>query len=376
MATADARRSLLGGLTLPHTGDARRVPAPARGRTGGPDRDPDDAATDPDDLHDPPNLFGLPATFPDGLGDREVPCPTRTRSRAAARGGRRLEGDALSSGARHQLERGPDSSTHPRACGRAGARLAASYCKRSADGALQEVAPSWSCAPSPAGGQRRRPVEFDTQDSMLTGDFVSVGTRTRLGVTDEKSVLDVELKGTYASGRSDGGPNAWLPIEVFGRLQVDPFGHPFEIYHDGRYDAENSETKYSLLSVATHFGESWGSRPATSAVVTRTTTRCSRPRPSRPSTAGRRSGSSRRARASPCWRTRRSTCACSCDVTGTTSCSSWRAASGRGKGPRSASASSRASATTRHTSDTCPGSSSSPVSRTRRDRIHYHRVLR
>lgn len=49
-----------------------------------------------------------------------------------------------------------------------------------------------------------------------------------------------------------------MPIEVFGRLVVQPLGHEFEIFHDARYDFEKSETPYSLLSLGTHFGEEWG----------------------------------------------------------------------------------------------------------------------
>jgi len=66
------------------------------------------------------------------------------------------------------------------------------------------------------------------------------------------------VAGTYASERSDEQPDGWLPLEVFGRLLLEPYGHELEVFHEGRYDLESHRTAYSLVSFGTHFGEEWG----------------------------------------------------------------------------------------------------------------------
>ena len=49
-----------------------------------------------------------------------------------------------------------------------------------------------------------------------------------------------------------------MPLEVFARYVLAPFGHEIELFHDGRYDIQNSRTAYSLISFGTHFGAEWG----------------------------------------------------------------------------------------------------------------------
>src|SRR5262249_23624378 len=53
-------------------------------------------------------------------------------------------------------------------------------------------------------------------------------------------------------------PNGWLPLEVFARLLLEPYGHEVEVFHDARYDLETNRTDYSLISAGTHLGEEWG----------------------------------------------------------------------------------------------------------------------
>ena len=210
---------------------------------------------------DPRSPFALPTVFLDGLGEREVlrfdteqrlelPVPlgagVKLTPFLSARGTVWSEGEAED-----------DSPTRTLAEG--GARLGASFWKPTARGNVHQLAPFVEYT-----SELRRddsdglPVEFDPVDRALSGDFLRLGLRQRYATDAAGALLDLDLVGTHASARSDGRPDGWLPLEVFARYVLAPFGHEVEIFHDGRYDLENSRTTYSLVSFGTHFGAEWG----------------------------------------------------------------------------------------------------------------------
>ena len=246
----------LGKLSVLHTGDARAEYLRRReGGEFGTDRD-DDGVPDP-----LPNPFGLPAFFPDGLGDREeLRLDTNQALEAPVVLGSGWKLTPFVSARGTYWSQGVDEADSPtRVIAEGGARLASLYWKRSPSGKLYQFAPFIELKSELGRSDNDgTPVQYDSLDQQLTGDMVTLGARSRLGVVEGDSLLDLEVLGTHANDRSDGGPDAWLPVQVFGRLQLSPFGHEFEVYHDGRYDVENSETTYSLISLATRFGNDWG----------------------------------------------------------------------------------------------------------------------
>lgn len=233
----------LGRLSLIHTGDVQA--AYLRRREGSEPRSP----------------FALPTHFEDGLGDRdllrvdttqvlELPIPLGW-------GGLRFV-PFVSARATGWSEGADESDSPARFLAEGGARLATNFWKRTG-GSLNQIAPfveyRSELERSDHDGQ---PVEFDAVEQAVTGDFLRLGARTRLGTTGGRPRFDLDLLGTYAGDRSDDRPDGWLPVEIFSRLDVEPFRQQLEFWYDARLDAENSETVYSLFSVATRFGDSWG----------------------------------------------------------------------------------------------------------------------
>jgi hypothetical protein len=256
----------LGKFSLLHTGDVRAEYLRRReGGALGEDLHPEDDAplgpdTDPD--RDPlPNPFGLPAFFPDGLGDREELRLDTTQvleSPVAVGQGWKLT-PFVSARATSWSEGVEEEDSPTRTAVEGGARLSTTLWNRTGSGVLNQVSPFVEARTElERSDHDGTPVEYDALDRFLTGDLLRLGVRSRLGLRPDRSLLDFEVVGTHATDRSDGGPDGWLPVEVFARLEFDPFGQQFELFHDARYDIENSETTYSLLSLATRAGEDWG----------------------------------------------------------------------------------------------------------------------
>jgi hypothetical protein len=150
-----------------------------------------------------------------------------------------------------------DSPT--RVVAQAGARLGGSYWTRGPNGGLHQVAPFLEYRSElDRSDKDGTPVTYDNVERFVSADVVRLGTRARFGVGPDGSVLDLDMVGAYASGRSDERPDGWLPVEVFARFLVEPFGHEFTIFHEGRYDIETNQTDYSVVSVGTHLGDEWG----------------------------------------------------------------------------------------------------------------------
>jgi len=243
----------LGPLTFLHTGDASAEYL--RRRVGTVPQSPFEPPTSFDDT--PTGGFGTL----DGLGEREVLRADTTQGLelpVVLGAGWKLT-PFVSGRATAWSEGIEESDTPSRVLAEGGARLGATFWMRGANGKLNQLAPfaeyRSELAREDDGGD---PVIYDDVERVVSGDFLRFGTRGRFGADVDGSLLDLDLMATHASARSDGRPDGWLPLEVFGRLVLQPAGQEFEIFHDGRYDLETQRTVYSLLSFGTHFGEEWG----------------------------------------------------------------------------------------------------------------------
>ena len=197
-------------------------------------------------------------TFADGFGDRELlrldtqhrlelPLDVgETGVRATPFLGTRLTA----------WDEGVERSEEPlRWRAEAGLRLATTFWKPTANG-VHQIAPfieaRGELAMEEDGGEV---VPFDGVEQPIEGNFVDVGLRTRLDLGGLDSILDVEVYNTWADDVADGQEDGWLPTSVFARLEFEPFGRPFELWHDGRHDLSDGETTYSLLGIATRWSD-------------------------------------------------------------------------------------------------------------------------
>lgn len=233
----------LGRFSLVHTGDLEA--AYLRRREG----------------EDPRSPFALPTVFPDGFGEREVlrvDTEQRLELPMPLGAGVRLTPFVTARGtAWNEGEDEDDSPTRLLADG--GLRLGATFWKPAGRGNVHQLAPFIEYRSElERQDSDGVPLVYDPVDRALSGDFLRLGLRQRYSTDAEGSLLDLDLVGTHARDRSDGRPDGWMPLEVFARFVLSPFGHEVEIFHDGRYDLENSRTDYSLLSFGTRFGAEWG----------------------------------------------------------------------------------------------------------------------
>jgi hypothetical protein len=243
----------LGSLSLIHTGDLSAEYL--RRRTGSEPHSPFEFGPTFADL-DQGDFGNL-----DGLGDREVVRLDTTQALEMPLPlGAGWKLTPFVSGRASAWSEGIDEEDEPtRLLAEAGARVGATYWKRGSNGKLHQFAPFAEYrAELTREDEDGTPVFFDENDRLLSGDFVRLGTRARFAADGRDSLLDVDVVGTHASNRSDGAPDGWMPIEVFGRMLLEPAGQEFEIFHDARYDLDDKRTVYSLVSVGTHFGEEWG----------------------------------------------------------------------------------------------------------------------
>jgi hypothetical protein len=242
-----------GNLALVHTGDVRAEYL--RRRAGSEPHSPFEQGPEFSDV-DPDAFGGL-----DGLGDRDVLRVDTTQALempVPLGGGWKLT--PFISGQATAWSEGIDESDSPtRLLAEGGARLGNTFWKNAGGGRIHQIAPFVEYrAELDRSDEDGTPVVFDGLDRLVSGDFVRFGARTRLVADPQSAVLDFDLVGNYGSNLSDGRPDGWLPLEVLARFLVEPAGHEFEVFHDGRYDLEQNRTVYSLVSLGTHLGEQWG----------------------------------------------------------------------------------------------------------------------
>ena len=197
--------------------------------------------------------FGYPATFADGLGDRETwRLDTEHRIEAPVGlgfGGLRATPFAL---ARFTAwtENVDEDDSPMRGFGQIGLRVSSALWKPAEGGGVHQLVPYVGARRDvllkETGGE---PVVFDGVEGSLEGNFVDVGVRTRVALEGGSSLLDLDLRATHASSTPAGADTGWVELGHFSRLMITPFGLPVELTHDGRYDLESSDTLYSRIAL-------------------------------------------------------------------------------------------------------------------------------
>ena len=224
----------------------------------GPDLTPTGDENTLDPLTSP---FGLPSRYPDQLGEREVLRVDTTQALEAPMplnvAGLRLTPFVRARGTIWSEGVEPDESP-TRGYAEAGARLASTFWRKNPDGTTHQLVPYLGVRSQLVRQDEYTPVTFGPVEEALTGDIVEAGTRGRLGLIRGRSFLDFDVRAHYAADRSDGKSDGWLPFGTFTRVNISPFGRPFELWYDARYDFEDNQTDYSLVSIGTRFGERFG----------------------------------------------------------------------------------------------------------------------
>lgn len=203
--------------------------------------------------------YGLPAVFPDGLGDRDtLRFDTTQRIEAPFNlgfGGLRATPFAL---ARFTAwdEDTLEEDQPTRALGQVGVRVQAAYWKLAEGGGVHQLAPYVQARNEVAleenGGV---PVTFDQVELPVGGDFLDVGVRGRLAKNEGTTALDFDLRASHASNVDDAVEDGWNEIGSFWRLMFEPYSTPMQLFHDMRYDPETRDTLYSRLTLGVRVTE-------------------------------------------------------------------------------------------------------------------------
>ncbi len=203
--------------------------------------------------------YGFPAVFPDGLGDRDVMRFDTTHRLEAPlpRGPYGLRATPFVLGRFTAWDDDVTEDDQPlRGLGQAGLRISTAFWKEAGEGAHHQLVPYVEARGDflleEEGGV---PVTFDEVELPVEGNFVDVGVRGRIDTSGGKSLLDFDLRSTYADDVAAGEFDGWREIGVFSRLSIEPFDVPTQIFHDGRYDVEEHDTLYSNTSVGVRFTE-------------------------------------------------------------------------------------------------------------------------
>jgi hypothetical protein len=246
----------LGPLSVLHTGTVHADFV--RRREGGATGEDLDGDGFPDPLQSP---FGYPARFSDGLGDREL---ARVDTRQSLEAPWRLPFLGLTLVPfvglhATQWSEGADPDTAPtRLSSEGGVRLGTTLWKEAAKGRMHEIAPYLQVSADITHRVPSETVPIDGIERAWSADLFEVGARSRFFERDGESILDLDLRGTYAHGRTDGIDVGWLPLAVFARLRLEDFGLPLEAWEDLRYDLDARQAVYALTSVGARFGDRFG----------------------------------------------------------------------------------------------------------------------
>ena len=151
-----------------------------------------------------------------------------------------------------------DQSNATRVVAQGGARLATTLWRRRSSGWVDQIAPYVQYRAELESDFDGTPFVFDATETVLFGDFIDLGTRARFGVRDGRTQLDLDLRGVYASNRSDGADDGWLPIALLGRAGQKRGERLLDVWYDGRFDTDAGEFTYSLFSLGTRFQDRGG----------------------------------------------------------------------------------------------------------------------
>jgi len=246
----------LGALSILHTGDVHADYV--RRREGGATTFDVDGDGFPDPLQSP---FGLPARFPDGLGNREV---ARIDTRQTLEAPWRLPFLGLTlvpfaSVRATAWSEGVDPDQSPmRLVSEGGVRLGTTFWKSLAGGRVHQIAPFVQFRSDVSSDLPDPTVPIDAIERAWFGDIVEVGARSRFFERGGDSVFDLDLRAAFATDRSDGADDGWLPLSVFARLGLEAFGLPLEAWEDLRFDLESKSAVYALSSIGARFGDRLG----------------------------------------------------------------------------------------------------------------------
>lgn len=232
----------LGSLSLLHRADVRAAWLSRRAGTSG-DQSPFSSAPALDEFDE----------FADGFGDREVGRFDFTDSLelpidvgfAGLRATPFLEGRFTS------WSEGENERANPtRFLFEAGARLGTTFWRRGATGKLHSLSPFLEFRDELSTEEHGDPVVFDATELAIGGNRLSLGLRGRLGLGESDARLDFEIRGTHATDLPEDADDGWLPIGVFARLELEPWGIPTLLWHDARYDLDDRSTPYALTAAA------------------------------------------------------------------------------------------------------------------------------
>ncbi|MEW6074149.1 MAG: hypothetical protein AB1726_16335 [Planctomycetota bacterium] len=197
--------------------------------------------------------LGAAGGFADGFGDRDVlrfDTDQRLESPFAL-GVAGLRATPFAATRFTAWSEGQEPSVEPRRFfAEAGLRLATTFWRIGAGDAAHFLSPFVEAAKEVGFERTGRPVTFDATENPVGGDRAAVGLRSQLDVDARGPRLDLEVRGTYASDRRDGGADGWLPLEVFGALRMEPAGVPMHLIHEGRYDLDGGRTAYGWTRLA------------------------------------------------------------------------------------------------------------------------------
>jgi hypothetical protein len=197
--------------------------------------------------------FGDPATYSDGLGDRDALRFDTEHLLEAPIGlgawGLRATPFALARFTAWSEDQA-EADQPLRAFGQVGLRVATVLWKRGSEDRVHQLVPYVSArrdvALEESGGM---PVAFDEVENPLEGEFLDVGVRGRIGARKGGALLDLDLRATHVAEVPTGVATGWSELGVFARLSIEPFGVPMQLTHDGRYDVEADDTLYSRLAL-------------------------------------------------------------------------------------------------------------------------------
>jgi hypothetical protein len=197
--------------------------------------------------------FGLPADFPDGLGEREALRfdTTQRLELPVPLGIGGLRATPFLLGRFSAWSEDTLQEDEPlRALGQGGLRLQTALWKLAAGGGTHQLAPyvqaAGELAREDSGGD---PVSFDEVEEPVGGDTLDVGLRGRFLDGQGQLLLDVDLRASRVSGVEDAGFASWTELAGFSRLAFDVLEKPVQVFHDGRYDPNSGDTLYSRVGL-------------------------------------------------------------------------------------------------------------------------------
>ncbi len=140
-----------------------------------------------------------------------------------------------------------------------GLRLASQFWRLSSSGALTQFAPfaefRKDFAAAEDGGD---PVRFDRTEDAIKGDQLRLGLRGRWRSADRKHRLEAQAATRWRADTTFGQPEGWDTLDIFFGMTREDAPIPYGFLHDGRYELEGGETRYSLSRLGVQPSERLG----------------------------------------------------------------------------------------------------------------------